>query len=551
MPTPWLVTRPAGSSPLRLRWRILPAPPNLDPPTLFDRLFPRSSDAVFLDSSSSFPDATPRFLMAKPTHEAGFSARFYVASDSPNEVPNKQDFYGFLRDQLTRIQVPEDFPRELTGGFTLGWVGAFGYELKNLSADVRSSATAVREPWQHPTHPDAALVFADQGLVYDPTRGTVVALALEPVTGNDEPGTRGKENEQAPRSGETGSDAWFAQVTGIVNHLASDDSGEEAAARKESVPGESVAGHAVAKESVPGSVPGGEYRLAHGHQQYLDNVRAVQQHIADGDTYEVCLTTTATGPALVDPWASYLQLRRTSPVPYGAYLRFSEEGVEGLASGKKDEIHVLSASPERFLRIRRNDNGGLTVDAKPIKGTRPRGVGTEDQRLRTELQTSPKDRAENLMIVDLLRNDLSKVCEPGSVRVTRLFDVESYSHVHQLVSTIEGELAEAGAGDAITCLAACFPGGSMTGAPKVRTMELLEDLEGRARGLYSGAIGWLSPTGEADLSIVIRTLIDDANSSSFGIGGAIVTDSNPEEEWQEILVKASALLDALGATLRN
>ena len=129
--------------------------------------------------------------------------------------------------------------------------------------------------------------------------------------------------------------------------------------------------------------------------------------------------------------------------------------------------------------------------------------------------------------------------------------MESFSHVHQLVSTIEGELAGAGAGDAIACLAACFPGGSMTGAPKVRTMELLEDLEGRARGLYSGAIGWLSPTGEADLSIVIRTLIDDANSSSFGIGGAIVTDSNPEEEWQEILVKASALLDALGATLRN
>ncbi len=227
-------------------------------------------------------------------------------------------------------------------------------------------------------------------------------------------------------------------------------------------------------------------------------------------------------------------------------------------------LHVLSASPERFLRIRRapaaspdavttaptgTTPGPLFVEAKPIKGTRPRGTGAEDERWRRELQSSEKDRAENLMIVDLLRNDLAKICRPGSVRVPELFAVESYSHVHQLVSTITGELDGGAGADAVDCLAACFPGGSMTGAPKVRSMELLEDLEGTARGLYSGAIGWLSPTGEADLSITIRTLIDNGRESSFGGGGASVADSDPEAEWQEILVKASALLEALDARI--
>lgn len=499
-------------------------------------------------------------------------------------------FYGALREQLRRIHVPEDFPAQLTGGFALGWVGAFGYELKNLSPDVRASATrrgpglgaehGGAAPLRHHSHPDAALLFADRGLVFSPHDGAVIALALDPTGASTEATlSDGPVTGSAPSTNTQPSpaEAWFRQLeerfgTGLreLFPTGAEDSNAPGPAAAAAPP---VAGRAATEAT--------DYRLDHGHEQYLAHVLACQEHIAAGDSYELCLTTTARGPALADPWGAYQQLRDTSPVPYGAYLQFPGLGAApaadpGTASPSPVAVnprsrtaatqagapglHVLSASPERFLRIRRAPAASpeaatsaptgatcapLFVEAKPIKGTRPRGAGAEDERWRRELQNSEKDRAENLMIVDLLRNDLAKICRPGSVRVPELFAVESYSHVHQLVSTITGEL-DAGAGaDAVDCLAACFPGGSMTGAPKVRSMELLEELEGTARGLYSGAIGWLSPTGEADLSITIRTLIDDGRESSFGVGGAIVADSDPEAEWQEILVKASALLEAL------
>src|SRR5699024_10496825 len=206
---------------------------------------------------------------------------------------------------------------------------------------------------------------------------------------------------------------------------------------------------------------------------YRATVLACQEHSAAGDSYAPCRTTTARGPALADPWGAYQRLRDTSPVPYGAYLQFPRLGMHSAGAGTGTPgLHVLSASPERFLRIRRATDapGPLFVEAKPIKGTRPRGTGTEDERWRRELQNSEKDRAENLMTVAPLRNDLAKSCRPGSVRVPELFGGESYSRVHQLVSTNTGELDGGAGADAVDCLAACFPGGSMTGAPKVRSM---------------------------------------------------------------------------------
>ena len=215
-------------------------------------------------------------------------------------------------------------------------------------------------------------------------------------------------------------------------------------------------------------------------------------------------------------------------MPYGAFLRFGE-------------VSVLSMSPERFLRI----SADGVAESKPVKGTRPRGRSAEeDEQLRAELAASEKDRAENLMIVDLLRNDLGSCAIPGSVSVDRIFDIETFSTVHQLVSTVRARLRP-GVHTA-DCVRAAFPGGSMTGAPKIRTMRIIDELEEGPRGIYSGAIGYLGLNGAADLAITIRTLVVCPGGVSFGIGGAITALSDPAAEYEETAVKAAALLTLTG-----
>ncbi|MBL3671122.1 aminodeoxychorismate synthase component I, partial [Streptomyces sp. M2CJ-2] len=251
------------------------------------------------------------------------------------------------------------------------------------------------------------------------------------------------------------------------------------------------------------------------------------EEIRQGETYEVCLTNTVTMDVSIDPLTTYAELRRISPVPYGALLDYP-----GVA--------VLSASPERFLTI----GTDRVAESKPIKGTRPRGATPEeDEALRLDLLGREKDRAENLMIVDLIRNDLNVVSEVGSVHVPRLFHVETYAPVHQLVSTIRGTLRDGES--AVSCVRAAFPGGSMTGAPKLRTMEIIDRLEEGPRGVYSGALGWFALSGAADLSIVIRTLVATDDRVDFGVGGAIVTLSDPAEEFEETVVKSRAMVTAV------
>lgn len=272
---------------------------------------------------------------------------------------------------------------------------------------------------------------------------------------------------------------------------------------------------------VPGAVDELELSLEDGPDDYIRKVKQSLQYITDGESYEICLTNRARMSYSGEPLAAYRRMREASPVPYGAYLCF-------------DSFSVLSASPETFLRI---DEGGL-IESRPIKGTRARSKDpSEDQRLRSDLQASTKDRAENLMIVDLVRHDLNQVCRSGSVHVPHIFAVESFSSVHQLVSTVRGHLRN----DISTmeAIRACFPGGSMTGAPKKRTMEIIDGLETCARGVYSGALGWISFSGSAELSIVIRTAVLHKQQAEFGIGGAIVAHSDPNEELEETLVKAS------------
>ncbi len=264
------------------------------------------------------------------------------------------------------------------------------------------------------------------------------------------------------------------------------------------------------------------------HRGYLDAVARVREYIVAGDIFQANLSQRLQAPLGEPPLELYTRLRRRNPAAFAAYLDF-------------DDLHVLSASPERFLRL---DENGRHVETRPIKGTRPRGLGPmHDAVLGRALSESDKDRAENVMIVDLLRNDLSRVCRPGTVRVPELFALEQHPTVHHLVSTVVGEL-DASA-DAIDLLRAAVPGGSITGAPKVRAMEIIAELEPSRRGVYCGSIGYLSVTGAMDTSIVIRTYLALRGRVYFQAGGGIVADSDPELEYRETLDKARALIGAL------
>ena len=265
---------------------------------------------------------------------------------------------------------------------------------------------------------------------------------------------------------------------------------------------------------------------------YLRAVERAREYIAAGDIFQVNLSHRLGGEWDGAAWPLYERLRAASPISYGAYLDLGD-------------FKVLSASPERFLKL-----DGRQVETRPIKGTRPRGATPEEDRaLGAELLASEKDRAENLMIVDLLRNDIGKVARVGSVRVPEMFDLERHASVWHLVSTVTGELQPGM--DAVDLLKACFPGGSITGCPKIRAMEIIEELEPVRRGVYCGAIGYLSFTGAMDTNIAIRTLVLRDGRMDLQVGGAVTYDSDPESEYTETLAKGQALLGALGAELEE
>jgi len=363
--------------------------------------------------------------------------------------------------------------------FDCGFVGYFGYELK---------ADCGGDPAHRSDMPDAAFVFADRLIAFDHVNGRTYLLCLH-----------------EPRAAEL-AERWIAETRRRLESLAPSGAPVRAVEKDE---------------------PPVEFRLGRSHAQYLKDIEACARRLREGDTYEICLTNKITADVEQPPLALYRTLRRVNPAPFCAYLRFGERA-------------VLSSSPERFLRIDRD----RWAEAKPIKGTSPRGATpAEDVRLAESLRLSEKNRAENLMIADLLRNDLGAVCEVGTVHVPELMHVESYETVHQLVSTVRGLLRDGL--EAPDCIRACFPAGSMTGAPKRRTMEIIDELEGEARGVYSGAIGYVGLSGACDLSVVIRTIVIDGDVASLGVGGAIVMQSQAEEEYQETLLKARAPIAAI------
>jgi para-aminobenzoate synthetase component 1 len=259
---------------------------------------------------------------------------------------------------------------------------------------------------------------------------------------------------------------------------------------------------------------------------YVEAVKRVLEYIAAGDVFQVNLSQRFTACGRPDPLDLYLRLKDASPAPFAAFLHW-------------DDLAVVSASPEWFYRTR-----GDQIVTRPIKGTRPRSLQPdEDSRLATELRNSPKDRAELTMIVDLERNDLGRVCEYGSVIVNGPMQVESFAQVHHLVATVEGRIRQ-GAGP-IDVVRAVFPGGSITGAPKIRAMEIIDELEPNRRSLYTGAIGYFSRGGSSAFNIAIRTILVEGNRASFQVGGAIVADSDPDGEFEETLVKGRAMRDVL------
>jgi para-aminobenzoate synthetase len=482
----------------------------VDPELAFAELYGSSSAAFWLDSSS--PHNGGRFsFMGDASGPLGATATYDLSAHEvtvgrrgETEV-HDESIFDYLDRELKRLRpLATDLPFD----FDCGFAGYLGYELK---AECGSESTHASP------HPDAALVFADRLLAFDHEHDHLYLLCLH------EPG------------GESAAETWLSATATRLHGLAVPISAAGTSTEAGRRDGATVEGSSEPPRCCSDDPSSVAPRLARSRTQYLSDIASCERHLRAGDSYELCLTNTIAAESAADPLALYMELRRVNPAPFASYLRFGD-------------LAVLSSSPERFLRVDRE--GG--VEAKPIKGTAPRGDSpAADARLAEGLRASEKDRAENLMIVDLLRNDLGSVCAVGSVEVPALMEVESYETVHQLVSTVRGRL-RFGAGP-LDAVRACFPPGSMTGAPKLRSVEILDRLEGRARGVYSGAVGYLGLGGGCDLSVTIRAIVLDRAGvapggparATIGAGGAIVLQSDPEREFAEMLLKAAAPLRAI------
>ncbi|WP_030952111.1 aminodeoxychorismate synthase component I, partial [Streptomyces sp. NRRL S-481] len=459
----------------------------VDTEAVFTRMFAGSPRAFWLDSSLVEPGRSRFSFLGDDSGPLAEFVRYDVSTGrcaiERAGRPVRRvaaSVFDYLKRQLTTRRVDATgLPFDFAGGY----VGYFGYELK---ADC-GSPNRHRSPV-----PDAAWLFADRVIAVDHQEGFTYAVCLA---------------EDTPQAAREAAD-WL----------------EGALADLTCVAPERPAPPVPSAVADPGAA---EPWLVRDRARYLADIEACRRELRAGTSYEICLTNAARLPAPPDAFEYYRTLRRDNPAPYAAFLRFGE-------------LEVAGSSPERFLRIGRDG----TAEARPIKGTAPRGDGPEeDARLRDALASDAKTRAENLMIVDLLRNDLGQVCRTGTVRVSKLMATETYATVHQLVSAVEGRLRADT--DAVDCVRACFPGGSMTGAPKLRTLEIIDSLETEARGVYSGALGYFGCGGGADLSIVIRTAVFADGSMHLGAGGAIVLGSDPDAEYEEMLLKTAAPMRAL------
>ncbi|MEW1981384.1 chorismate-binding protein [Citricoccus sp. NPDC079358] len=500
---------------------------------------PEAATALLLESSDR--DVTP-------SPERSRYSLIGLATDS-STVATHTDGVTTVSSGLLTLRHPGAFfpwlatvwpagPGPADGPFQPGWMGWIGYGIKREAGSPDGAATLTAAADEAaPTVPEALLFRPERGASVDHVAGTTTLF----WSADDRSGPE-----------------WADRVLdGLADGLSA----------------ESSEGRPVASPAAPPV-----FTVRDSREEYLAKIRAAQAEIHEGNTYEVCLTTALESTVdSFDGWSTYQRLAEANRAPFTLYLRaqVTRAGVgRGAGTGSEPQtgsepVQILSTSPERFLSVSSRAAGGWLV-TEPIKGTRPRGATPdEDRALAEELASSPKDRAENIMITDLARNDLSRFARPGTLATTRVCAIESYPTVHQMVSTVTAQL-QPGVPRA-DALAAAFPPGSMTGAPKISTMDILEDLEAGPRGVYSGVAGYLSADGAADLNVLIRTLVavpvgtaepvgtpepawpasDPGESGrthlSLGVGGAITADSVPEEEWDEVRTKAHGVLRVLGS----
>uniref|UniRef100_M4BFC6 aminodeoxychorismate synthase n=1 Tax=Hyaloperonospora arabidopsidis (strain Emoy2) TaxID=559515 RepID=M4BFC6_HYAAE len=457
------------------------------------------------------------------------------ADDEQVEILQGQDMLTHIREMMRKhccheILIKESEERdlsvsaELPFAFRGGFVGYIGYEVLGSEREgTKQFDNDSGEEVRYECAPDASFLFADRTLVFDHLDDVIYSLTLSESdaksanASNDWHQAMKKRLEQCANT--------FCQMSDARSPL-SEDVG-------------------IAKSDVI-------FCPSRTRAQYVAAIDEIQRLIREGETYEVCLTNHLHAEyALLDPLAFYRMLRQRNPAPYaGFYLSNPNNRFQTLAQsdaskgldGMDDTYAVCCSSPERYLRMGAD---GL-MESKPIKGTRRRGHdGVEDAAIAEELATCEKDRAENMMIADLVRNDFGAVALVGSVHVPRLMDVETYATVHQLVTTVRAQRREDI--DIVDVLRATFPGGSMTGAPKKRTLQIIRELERGPRGVYSGGLGFLSIDGSCDLNMIIRTAIVTPTKVTLGAGGAIVALSDSEKEYDEMLLKAQALVAAIGA----
>ena len=440
---------------------------------IFANLYADQTSAVWLDTSKLTQDAQHFSFMGCLNGPMSYLLQY----DVTNNLITKQHgakIQHYKMDIFTYLNDALSNIQVIAADLPFDFIGGFiGY----LGYELHSITDLIQSKYKS-EHPDAQFVFLDRVIVFDHTENQCYLLALTPQL-----------NDSLVHD-------WFHKVeTAIIANQSNIDF----------------------KQPVK---PETEFSLSLPHACYLDRINRALQYIRAGESYEICLTNQMTFLGQVDPVEYYRLLRTINPSHYAAFFNFAE-------------VAIASASIERFIRIDQHGN----VEAKPMKGTLARGLNEqEDLSLKHQLRTNEKFQSENLMIVDLLRNDLGRVCDAGSIHVPKLMDIESYATVHQMVSTIRGHLrAEC---STIDCLRATFPGGSMTGAPKKRTLQIIQDLETHARGIYSGALGYISLNGAVDLNIVIRTAIITQDRVTVGIGGAIIALSDPQEEFKEMLLKA-------------